>query len=193
MLSNRESAVCNEHAATVRSSPLTAHLNTIVCRFDPEKWVHEQLVALQCDADIRSAAHTYDMAAPSKQKHLPSLSNSRLPYLPAGLDLMEFYEFAALLTCIACQGLCAKSGVCLIAIRLEYDQSGAFLYLTAGFMCRRFGLDGKFVEQNHPTWWQRIRHWISLQRFGRRKWWEHIYKNESSKATTLGNIAAGRY
>lgn len=120
-----------------------------VLGFDPEKWVHEQLVALQCDADIRSAAHTYDMAAPSKQKHLPSLSNSRLPYLPAGLDLMEFYE--------------------------------------------RFGLDGKFVEQNHPKWWQRIRHWVSLQRFGRRKWWKHIYKNESSKVTTLGDIAAGRY
>lgn len=70
--------------------PNTAH----ACRFDPELWVHEQLVALQCDDDMRAAAHAHDRTLSPSERYPPSLFNARLPFLPGGVDLMRVYEYA---------------------------------------------------------------------------------------------------
>jgi hypothetical protein len=73
----------------------------MLCRTDLEKWVHGRMVALQCDPDMRSWAEQYDHSLAPSQKFSPSLFNERMPFLPLGLDLMEFYECGAL-----CYPLC---------------------------------------------------------------------------------------
>jgi hypothetical protein len=62
-------------------------------RVDLEIWVHEQIVALQCDSDMRAAALSYEATLPEGHRQLPGLSNQRLPFLPEGIDLMEVYRF----------------------------------------------------------------------------------------------------
>lgn len=54
--------------------------------------MHEQTVALQCDADMRVAAQVFETDLPEHEQYYPSLSNARMPFLPEGVDIMELYR-----------------------------------------------------------------------------------------------------
>lgn len=62
-----------------------------MCRIDLERWVHEELLKLRCDVDMRQAALEHEASLPPQLRNSPSLTSRRMQFKPLGLDLITVY------------------------------------------------------------------------------------------------------
>lgn len=74
----------------------------MVCRIDLERWVHEELLKLRCDVDMRQAALEHEASQPPQLRRDPSLTSRRIQFKPLGLDLFTVYLCAPALPLAPC-------------------------------------------------------------------------------------------